>query len=136
MTIGRQPLVLLVAQDGLTRRMSANCLETFGYEVLTARDSAGALALLQENPSISVLVTDVELGGTSDGLGLARAGLGLNPDLGVVYTARQPQAIPNGAKVKGAPILRNPYFSQQLVSLVGDVRHRQADPGLTPARAA
>ena len=134
--ISRQPLVLLVAQDGLTRRMTATCLETFGYEVLTARDGAEALALLQATPSISVLVTDVELPGACDGLGLARAGRGLNPDLGVVYTARQPQAIPAAAKVKGAPILRPPYFGQQIVSLVGEVRHRQGDQGISPARAA
>ena len=122
--MSRQPIVLLVASDGLTRLITANGLNMYGYEVLTAASGTEAAAMLNDGRRINVLVVDAELGGEIDGLALARLARGANPKMDVIYTARAPFRIPEAAKVKGAPCIRTPYHPQQIVGIITELWHR------------
>jgi CheY-like chemotaxis protein len=122
--MSRQPIVLLVASDGLTRLITANGLNMYGYEVLTAASGTEAVAMLNDSRRINVLVVDAELGGEIDGLSVARLARGANPKMDVIYTARAPFRIPEAAKVKGAPCIRTPYHPQQIVGIITELRHR------------
>lgn len=120
--------VLLLASDGLTRQTTATCLETFGYDVIIARDGAEAVSHLRSGRRISILVTEADLGGEVDGLTVAKTARDLNPKMTVIYTARIPHAISPQRKVSGAPMIRTPYFPQQIVGIIGELRGRAMDP--------
>lgn len=120
----RRPLVFLLAGDELTRRITTSCLETFGYDVLSAR-TAGEVERMMLEPGqrrIDVLVTDADVRDAVDGLSLGTVARLLNPKASVVYTARLPHTIPAAQKVPGAPCLRTPYHAHQLVGLIGGLR--------------
>jgi len=121
----RQTLILVVASDGLTRRTTASGLLRYDYEVLTARDGDEAAALLREHGRrLTVLVADADVTtGATDGLEAARLARALNPKVNVIYTSRAPHTIPANRKVSGAPVLRTPYFPQQIIGIIANLRH-------------
>jgi DNA-binding NtrC family response regulator len=132
--MNRQPVVLLVAGDGLTRLITSNGLSMYGYEVVTARDAAEAADALGENRRIGVLVVDADLAGETDGLAIAQNARRLDPKIDVIYTSRNPYRIPEKAKVKGAPCIRAPYHPQQIVGIISELKHRPtAEPGMRVA---
>ena len=121
----RQALILVVASDGLTRRTTVSNLHCYDYEVLSATNGAEAAALLREHGRrLSVLVTDADArSGAVDGLEAARIARSLNPKVNVIYTSRAPHTIPANRKVSGAPVLRIPYFPQQIIGIIANLRH-------------
>ena len=121
----RQTLILVVASDGLTRRTTASGLQRYDYEVLSASNGDEAAALLREHGRrLNVLVTDADVKtGAVGGLEVARIARSLNPKVNVIYTSRAPHTIPADRKVSGAPLLRTPYFPQQIVGIIANLRH-------------
>lgn len=119
-----QPLVVLLAGDELTRSLTTNCLEMSGYDVLGARTAGEVEALLLAQIGrrrVDVLVTDADVRDTVDGLSLAGVARCLDPDVGVVCTARSPRRLDAEAMVPGALCLRTPYHGHQLVALLDDL---------------
>ena len=129
----RNALVLLVAPDALTRRLTANGLEMYGYEIVTARDGSEAMALLESERRIGIVVTHVDLGG--DGLAVAEAARKIDSRMLVIYTSRFPHTIPAKRKVSAAPTLRAPYHPQQIIGIISQLRQASAN-GETAAEAA
>jgi DNA-binding response OmpR family regulator len=123
-SVHRQPLVLLLASDGLTRVETGNGFAMYGYEVVMAKDGEQAVELLRTNKNIGILVTDADIGGPIDGLAVARLAREINPRIEVLYTSRAPQHIAETARVAGAPMIRTPYHPQQLVGVIAQLRHR------------
>ena len=69
---GRDGRVVLVVQDELVIRMDVvEAFETGGFKVFQADTAENAIDVLQREPTIRVVFTDVELPGTMDGLTLA-----------------------------------------------------------------
>jgi DNA-binding NtrC family response regulator len=118
----RNALVLIAAADALTRQLTRNGLEMYGYEVVTARDGTEAVSLLQSERRIAVVVTDIELGGELDGLAVAQAARKIDPRMLVIYTSRFPHTIPANKKVSAAPTLRSPYHPQQIIGIISQLR--------------
>jgi DNA-binding NtrC family response regulator len=129
----RKALVLLVAADGLTRRLTTNGLEIYGYEVIAACNGAEAVALLQSERRVGILVTDAELGGETDGLAVAQAGRAIDPGMIVIYTARSPHMIPAKRKVSAAPTVRAPFHPHQLLGVISQLRQGPAEDGAEAA---
>lgn len=63
--------VLLVDDEALIRNNLADFLHDEGWTVFEAEDADHALAVLSDNPAIRVIVTDVQMRGSMDGLALA-----------------------------------------------------------------
>ncbi|WP_375461373.1 response regulator [uncultured Enterovirga sp.] len=122
--MARTLTVLLVASDGLTRQITANGLNMYGYEPLLAKDGAEAMAALSGDRRIDILVVDADIGGEVSGLAVAKAARVVNPRMDVIYTSRMPFRIPEAGKVKGAPSIRTPYQPQQIVGMISELRHR------------
>ena len=123
--MNRQPVVLLLAGDGLTRLITSNGLSMYGFDVVTANDGAEAAAVLAENRRIGVLVVEADLGGEVSGLEIAAAARRLDPKIDVIYTSRAPQRIPEKEKGKGAPCIRSPYYPQQIVGIISELKHHR-----------
>jgi two-component system chemotaxis sensor kinase CheA len=67
------PSRILVVEDSFTvRELQRSILEAAGYSVATARDGRDALAVLDRDAAISLVITDLEMPGL-DGIGLTRA---------------------------------------------------------------
>ena len=64
---------VLVVEDSFTvRELQRSILEAAGYSVVTARDGRDALAVLDRDAGVSLVITDLEMPGL-DGIGLTRA---------------------------------------------------------------
>jgi len=71
--ISRKKLKVLVVDDELfVRMMAVDVIRDAGYETLDAVDADEAIAMLEDQPDIDVVFTDIKMPGSMDGLGLAR----------------------------------------------------------------
>lgn len=65
------PKILVVEDSFSVRELQRSILETAGYPVVTARDGRDALAVLNRDNQIALVVTDIEMPGL-DGIGLTQ----------------------------------------------------------------
>jgi two-component system, chemotaxis family, sensor kinase CheA len=66
------PKVLVVEDSFTVRELQRSILEAAGYSVVTARDGRDALAVLDRDTGVSLVITDLEMP-ELDGIGLTRA---------------------------------------------------------------
>jgi two-component system, chemotaxis family, sensor kinase CheA len=66
------PRILVVEDSFTVRELQRSILEAAGYQVITARDGAEALRIIGREPTIALVVTDLEMP-ELDGLELTRA---------------------------------------------------------------
>jgi two-component system cell cycle sensor histidine kinase/response regulator CckA len=79
-----RPLVVLVEDEELIRRLLVRVLESAEYEVLVAANGEQALRLMEKRvDELALLLTDLVMPGMS-GLELSRAARELQPDLPVL----------------------------------------------------
>jgi CheY-like chemotaxis protein len=84
--------ILVVEDEDMVRRLVVEILESFGYELVQARNPQEALALCAD-ATFDLMVTDVVMPG-GDGSSLARAAVTRQPNMRVLYTSGYtPQSI-------------------------------------------
>jgi CheY-like chemotaxis protein len=64
-------VVLIVEDDALLRMCAAEIVEEAGFAVIEAADADEAMALLESRSDIALLLTDIEMPGSMNGLKLA-----------------------------------------------------------------
>ncbi len=79
--------ILVVDDEVLLRWMVAEELRAKGFVVVEAANSDEARAILQTSAPISVVMTDVRMPGSMDGLGLAQWVRAARPDLKIVIAS-------------------------------------------------
>ena len=106
--------ILVVDDDDEVREMLAETLAYFGYGVEQACSGEEALPLLDKDPSIGMVITDIRMPGMS-GLELAEAVHRQYSDIKVIVISGyfQPQTITDR-------FLRKPFHMQELASAVQD----------------
>jgi two-component system NtrC family sensor kinase len=77
--------ILLVEDDEEVNRFSSEVLREEGYKVIATHDAHSALRLLDANPSVKLLFTDVVLPGGMNGRQLADEAQRRRPGLRVLY---------------------------------------------------
>lgn len=122
------PLLLLLAEDEpLVRMAAADALSDAGFKVLEAANADEAIAVLDREPDLRVLVTDVRMPGPVDGLALARMAASRWPWIAVVVASGH--ALPgDGVVPEGALFLSKPYTPEALVAYVRRAIERPAKP--------
>ncbi len=65
--------VLVVEDEPITRMDVVDQLEEGGFKVFEAPDADRAIKILEANPAIRILFTDIDMPGSMDGLKLAAA---------------------------------------------------------------
>ncbi len=71
--VGRLMRKILVVEDEMLILMDvADTFREHGFEVLEARDGTQALAILETDPEVAAVFTDVTLPGQPDGFAIAR----------------------------------------------------------------
>ena len=67
-----QPIILVAEDEILIRAAVAEYLRKSGYTVVEAADATEAIAVFVSGEPIDIVICDVNMPGTMDGLGLAR----------------------------------------------------------------
>ena len=126
--------ILVVEDDEEVMRLATDVLREAGYRVLSARDGAGALRLLERNPEIALLFTDVVLPGGMNGRELANEALKQRPALKVVYaTGYSRSAIFHQERLDpDVQLLTKPFTYELLTRTV----RQMLDSDAHPARSA
>ena len=109
--------VLIVEDDPLVREHAAHNFEALGYSVTLTASAEDALVVLDRNPDIFLLFTDVILGAGMNGIELAAEARKRRPTLNVLYTSGY---VPGDHGFKsplesGAELLKKPYERNELV---------------------
>src|SRR5947209_2974364 len=86
----QQPRVLIVEDEFLIRMTLAEALGDEGFEVLEAETGDAALPMLQADPEIQLLLTDIQLPGRLNGRALALKAREHKPTLPIIYMTGRP----------------------------------------------
>ena len=84
---GGDEAVLVVEDDVLVRKYVVSQIQSLGYRTLAAGNAGEALAIIDENGKIDLLLTDVMMPGSINGRQLAVEALLRRPSLKVLYTS-------------------------------------------------
>lgn len=87
------PRVLVVEDEFLIRMTLFEALSDEGFDVVEAASGDDALALLRADPTIRLLLTDLQLPGGLDGRALALKAREAMPDLPIIYMSGRPDAV-------------------------------------------
>jgi PAS domain S-box-containing protein len=114
---GRHERILVVEDDPLVREQVTLQLQRLGYDVVSACDGPGALEILQRDPAIDLLFTDIVMPGGLNGRQLADRARSLHPDLPILLTSGYADgAVEPDAATAALPLLQKPYQRQELAA--------------------
>ena len=115
---GTDGRVVLIVQEELLIRMDVvESFETGGFKIFQADTAEKAIDILQREPTIRVVFTDVDLPGTMDGLTLAHhVRHRWPPTILLVGSGRA--VLDTGALPSNARFVRKPYRSGHLAEAV------------------
>lgn len=115
----RQEVVLVVEDEPAVRQVSVDALREFGYRVLEADSAAAALRLLDANPDIALLFTDVVMPEVN-GAKLAEEARRRRPKLPVLFTTgyARDAAIHGGKLESGVELIGKPFTIDELAAKV------------------
>jgi CheY-like chemotaxis protein len=116
--------ILVVEDDDDIRRYAVSVLEDAGYVVLTARDAVEAFVLLEQNPVIGLMFTDVVMP-RIDGLMLADMARLRHPELRVLYATGYLERVQRQPGYRYGTLLTKPYRRGELEAAV---RQSLAEP--------
>lgn len=129
----KSALVLVVDDDGDTRRMLEDILGEEGYGVLTAHDGHEALAALRAATQPLVVVLDEVMPEMAGSAVLQQAhqdaALVQQPHVFILMTAsadRLPATVRQLAQEAGVPVLAKPFDIEALLAMVGEADQRVA----------
>jgi len=101
--------VLVVEDDGLIRMDLIDVLVDAGFEVLEAANADEALLVLERQDGVMALLTDIDMPGSMNGVGLAKVSAERWPQCRIVVISGRysPEhgSLPAGARFLSKPIL-------------------------------
>lgn len=120
---GTEETVLVVEDDDDVRAYSVESLRELGYRVLEAHDGPSAIRLLERQPRVDLLFTDVVLPSGMTGAQVAAQARALRPNLKVLYTTGYARnaIIHHGRLDKGVSLITKPFSFADLAAKVRDV---------------
>jgi DNA-binding NtrC family response regulator len=111
--------ILLVEDDQGCREAYSRALRKAGYAVSTAADFRLALEILEAEGPLDLLMVDIVMPGSVNGLALSRMARMRRKDLKVLYVTGY--SIPGVEREALGPILLKPVDDERLVGEVGHV---------------
>ena len=115
--------ILVVEDEAAVRNTLRRQLESSGHHVITAESADEALRLIGETSLVDVVVTDVVLGGTMDGIDLVNTARQARPDLPVVFISGYTAVTEAQERIRqtGALLLYKPATLSQLERAINSV---------------
>ncbi|HEX8840629.1 MAG TPA: GAF domain-containing protein [Sphingomicrobium sp.] len=123
---GGSETILVVEDDVEVRSTVTELLRELGYKVLTAKDAASAVPILESGVKIDLLFTDVVMPGPVRSPELARKAKERLPDIAILFTSGYAEdAIVHGGRLDpGVNLLAKPYSREALASRIRDALQR------------
>ena len=112
--IVRKRIVLLAEDEAFIRFGFAMFLEDMEFEVLQAASAVEAMEMIETNPQIELLFTDIRMPGTMDGLDLARWVGERYPKILVMIASGDFGRAVTMEQLRGTQIFHKPYDYQQV----------------------
>ncbi|MDP9091006.1 MAG: response regulator, partial [Pseudomonadota bacterium] len=130
-TGAKNETILLVEDDADVRNYSSETLRELGYTVLEADNGHVALKLLDSNPQVQLLFTDVGLPGGMNGRQLSQQARRLRPDLKVLFTTGYARnaIVHDGRLDPGVELIAKPFAQAALASKLRDILDAKRVPG-------
>jgi PAS domain S-box-containing protein len=114
-----ESLILVIEDDPAVRTLQVRVLNSLGYRTLEAGDGPAGLALLDANPAVDLLLTDIVLPKGMSGPAIAAEACLRRPGLKVVYmSGYAPTAVIRAEELRGWTVLSKPFTRIQLASAV------------------
>ncbi|MEO7940984.1 MAG: ATP-binding protein [Burkholderiaceae bacterium] len=112
--------ILVVEDEAALRELFAEQLSEMGYETIAVENGAAAVAILQSDRQIDLLITDVGLPGGLNGRQVADAGQANRPDLKVLFVTgyAQTAAVGDSLLGRGMQVLTKPFDIDDLARKV------------------
>lgn len=123
---GDRPVILLVEDEVLVRMDMAWQLRSDGMAVIEATNADEAMAVLDSGAPIELMVTDVRMPGTIDGLGLSRLVRARFPQMKVVVVSGDDLTLSGNGQVADA-FVRKPHDAGDLTRLIRKLLELQRD---------
>jgi PAS domain S-box-containing protein len=119
---GQGQLILLVEDEPSVRSLAADSLRELGYNVVEAESAAAALRMLDGNPEVALLFTDIVMP-DMNGRKLADEAVKRRPGLRVIYTTgfARNAVVHNRVLDPGVNFLPKPFTLQQLADKLREV---------------
>ncbi len=127
--------ILIVEDDEAVRSLVREILDHHGYRVLEAEHGEAALAVWRNHrDEIDLLLTDMVMPGSVNGLELSQRLLGERPDLKVIYTSGySAELFSSDVKLEdGVNYLPKPYLSAKLTSILRRALHPEEETDAAP----
>ena len=129
---GGTETILVAEDDEAVRAIVVEMLADLGYGVLTAKDAAGALEIIEGEAEIDLLFTDVVMPGAMKSTEMVRRARRLRPDLAVLFTSgyTENSIVHDGRLDAGVELLSKPYTRDQLARKIRHVLACRRPAGL------
>jgi len=133
--VGGAEKILLVEDDPTVLALTLDVLTGLGYRVSTATNASEALEVLQGDPDLELLFTDVVMPGGVSGLSLARTARELRPTMRVLLTSG---FVGENRAIDGRefPLLDKPYETAVLATTLRKLLDRPERPSRKRSTAA
>jgi CheY-like chemotaxis protein len=112
--VPRPPVVLVVEDDFLLRMDAVDIVRNAGFEAIEAANADQAIAIIEADPDIHIVFTDVQMPGTMDGLRLARFIRDRWPPVKIVATSGRLRVAEEDLP-KGSIFVPKPYTPEQII---------------------
>jgi two-component system, response regulator PdtaR len=110
--------IMIVDDEPLIRAYACQIVEEAGYTAIEAANADQAMQLLADE-GVAVVVTDVQMPGSMDGLQLARSVKATWPAIAVVVMSGRQLPLASDLPV-GTCFLSKPFSEQRLVDVLAD----------------
>jgi len=121
--VGGPETILVVEDDPEVRQTTVALLEELSYQVVEAANGPAALKLLDRQPQIDLLLTDVIMPGGMRGPDLAREVHKRRPDMKILYMSGYTEhtVLRDGMAESSVPLLSKPFQKIELANKVRNV---------------
>jgi len=103
--------ILIVEDEVLTRMALAEDLRDAGYSVVEAANADAAMAYLNTGSQIDLVLSDIQMPGSMDGLELARRLRVERPSLPVILSSAAPES---------GSVIGKPYRMERVLSVISE----------------
>jgi len=111
--------ILIAENEAIIRLELDDQLVAMGYQVLVASDADEAIEMLDTHPEIALLISDITMPGSMDGIRLAQYVRGRSPSVRIIVTSGLGEA-PASALPSSSVFLAKPYGLKALQTALSE----------------
>ena len=123
----QQPAILVVEDEVLVRLELVDLIEEWGFKVYEAGNADEAIRLMEGNPGIHILITDIDMPGSMDGLKLSHYVSDRWPPVKIVVASGHVRLKPGELPAQGI-FLDKPYDTPRVRALLSVISEQLGIP--------